>query len=473
MFDATVPPSIQVLLANFTSCFSSRGFQNFVALTTGWIACQGRHHISRVIQAALGPARGKHHSTLYRFLSRGSWAADRLGKVLLKLLLPMVSKEVTCIVDDTLGHKSGPHVFGAAMHYDAVQSSYGRGTAAGRKAVFAFGHNWVVLTLWVPLPWGAGRGVAVPILFRLYRSKKRCPQALYRKRTELAIELVRLVASWLPEDRRLHVVADNEYSCKTVVKALPSRAHFTGPMPMDAAVYGEPTYGGRGRRPRKGNRLPSPKALAGQGSTPWRELTLTIYGRSVKILVKSQKCLWYSVGGTRLGTMVVTRDPAGLIDDRAYFSTDGKLAEAAVIVRFARRWEIEVAFRNGKQAMGLQDPQNGWWRRKAGSPRPKKRPGPNPRGRRGEKAVNHTMALAFTSYALVIIWYLKNGKPAEDVKRARTEAPWYRHKEVPSLHDMLAAVRREIWGATFSKHPVFSRVGAKLRDLLPHWLLAG
>lgn len=473
MFDATVPPSVQVLLANFTSCFSSRGFQNFVALITGWIACQGRHHISRVIQAARGPGREKHHSALYRFLSRGSWTPDSLGKVLFKLLLPLLPKEITSIVDDTLNHKSGPHIFGTAMHYDAVQSNYGRGTSAGRKAVFAFGHNWVVLAVWLPLPWGTRRGVAIPILFRLYRSKKRCPQAKYRKRTELATELVQLLASWLPEERRLHVVADNEYSCKTLVKALPRRTNYTGPLPMDAALYSQPGgYNGKGRPRCKGKRLPSPEALAGQRSKPWKKLTLTIYGRSVTVFVKSQRCLWYTVAGIKLIRMVVTRDPAGRIDDRAYFSTEHKLAETAILVQFSRRWEIEVAFRNGKQAIGLQDPQNGWWRRKAGSPRPKKRPGPNPRGHRGEKAINHTMALAFAAYALVIIWYLKNGKPTVDVERARMEAPWYRHKAAPSYADMLAAFRRELWVATFSTHPLFSRVRVKVRELLPRWLLA-
>lgn len=42
-----------------------------------------------------------------------------------------------------------------------------------RPKVFTFGHVWVVLALFVPLPF-ARRGFALPILFRLYRSEKHC-----------------------------------------------------------------------------------------------------------------------------------------------------------------------------------------------------------------------------------------------------------------------------------------------------------
>ena len=473
MFDATIPSSIQSLLTGFSTCFSRASFENFVSLVTGWIACQGRHCITRVIQAAHGPARTKHHSALYRFLSNGKWEPDSLGKVLFRLLAPFLPKQITLILDDTLCHRSGPHIFGAAMHFDAVQSTYGRGTSAGRKGFFAFGHNWVVAAVWLPLPWNTHRGLAIPIVFRLYLSKKRCPQALYRKRTELAQELVELLISWLPPERSLHVVGDSEYSCKTLVKRLPEQVAYTGPVPMDAALYDEPkALKGRGRPRRKGTRLPSPQVLVKQKSVKWKKLRLTIYGREVIILIKSQKCLWYTVAGTTRILMVLTRDPSGRISDRAYFTTDDKLTAAELLIQFARRWEIEVAFRNAKQAMGLQDPQNGWWRRKPGTPRPKKRPGPNPRGTRGEKAVNHTLALSFAAYALVVVWYIKNGKHLGDINRVKDSAPWYRHKDTPSFNDMLAAVRRELWAATFSQHPLLQGVRGNVRELLPHWLLA-
>ena len=182
--------------------------------------------------------------------------------------------------------------------------------------------------------------------------------------------------------------------------------------------------------------------------------------------------MWYTVAGKRNVRMVVTRDPDGRIDDRAYFSTDAERSIVQILVQFAKRWEIEVAFRNAKQSLGVEDPQNGWWRRKPGSRRPKKVAGPNPKGRRGEKAIVHTLALAFATYALIVIWYLHHGELADDVAQVKNEAPWYRHKQTPSFYDMLAAVRREIWAARFSAHPLFKRVSEKVRELLPTWLLA-
>lgn len=463
-----------VVLSNFQNCFTKSSYNNFLLMITGWITCQGRHSISRVIQAAGDRARGKHHSVFYRFFSRGKWSTDALGKVVFSILRPWLPAQIVVILDDTLCHKSGPHIFGACMHYDASQSTYGRSAGGDRKKFFAFGHNWVVLALWIPLPWNQDRGLAVPILFRLYRSKKRCPKAQYRKRTHLAIDLVEVLSNWLPADRTMLLVGDAEYACKTVVRTLPNRIIFTGPMCMDAALYENPGLPktGRGRPRIKGTRLPSPELLARCRSIPWEEIKLTIYGRSVTIWIKSQVCMWYTVAGQRQVRMVLTRDPTGSIKDRAYFTTDNTVSSTEVLVQFVRRWEIEVAFRNTKQVMGLEDPQNGWWRRPSSAAKPRKKAGPNPRGRRGEVAINHTLTLAFAAYAVVIIWYFEHGDRVRDVEEVRENAPWYLHKSHPSVQDMIAALRREIWAARFSAHPAFKGVSLNIRALLPQWLMA-
>lgn len=474
---SAIPSSFYALLLSFNGRFTQPSFVNFSALVVGWILCQGRHSISRVIQASRGTTKvERHHATLYRFLSRARWAADPLGRVLLKLLLPfMPGPNVFVIVDDTLSKKTGPHVWGAAMHHDASQSTYGRGTSAAPQKSFAFGHSWVVLSLWVPLPWNAKRGIAVPILFRLYRSKKRCPKGPYRKKTELAAELVKALLAWIPEERTLHLLGDGEYSSKTLVRDLPSHVVFTGSMAMDAALYAKPgRYRGKGRPRVKGRRLPSPKKLAASKakSKRWRKVKLTIYGKEVTLRVKTQVCMWYTVAGIRLVRMVVTQDPKGRLESRAYFCTDPSVSVEDVLINYARRWTLEVAFRNAKQAMGLQDPQNGWWRRKRGTRRPKKRPGPHARQNRGRKAVERTVPVAFVAYALVVVWYLRHGDPARDVRRSKEVAPWYTQKEHPSFLDMLAALRRELWASRLSDEPLLKRAGAKVRDLLPWWMLA-
>ena len=472
MADPTTPPNLASLLDTFRPCFTKKGHTNFAILVVGWIVCQGRHWITRVIQAGGSVAFARHHSSFYRFLSQGRWAGDSIGHVLFQLVLSKLSATITILVDDTLNSRTGPHIFGAGMHYDAARSTYGRGTAAGRKHFFTFGNNWTFLAVWVPLPWNRRRGIALPILFRLYQSKKRC-RGTYRKRTELALDMIRVLVEWIPQTRKVHLLGDNEYACRTVVRNLPENWSFTGPVTMNAALFAPPDekHRGRGRPSKKGKRLASPRELV-CSSSGWRKRTVMIYNRQVEILLKSQMCFWYTVGATRLMRVVVTRDPRGRIDDRAYFTTDTMLEAEEALLAYARRWEIEVTFRNLKQAMGIEDPQNGWWRRRHGSREPKKRPGPNPRARRGQEAITHTVALALASYALVVIWYLEHGAPKKDVRWAQAEAPWYTHKSSVSFNDMLAAIRREIWTARISKNPLLKGMVEKIRGLLPHSLLA-
>jgi len=53
--------------------------------------------------------------------------------------LPFLPENIEAAVDDTLCHRTGPHIFGAAMHHDSATSTDGGG--GGRRAGFAFGHN--------------------------------------------------------------------------------------------------------------------------------------------------------------------------------------------------------------------------------------------------------------------------------------------------------------------------------------------
>jgi len=380
------------LLVKFRPAFTAPSFANFQALATAWLLCAGRHTISRAIQFARAVGDTGHHSTFYRFFSRARWTADQLGKIVFLLVLSLLpGVDVHVLVDDTLCRKGGPQLWGAGMHHDALKSNYGRGSR--RVVSLAFGHNWVIVSVWVPLPWAPDRGLAVPVVVRLYRSKKHCaPKEEYRKRTQLALEALLLIDGWMPEERRLLVVGDGEYSCRTVVRGLPGRVVYVGRMGMDAALFAEPgEYSGKGRPRKKGDRLPNPAQLAADSSRPWKRLTVAIYGRQVEIDVKTQRCLWYRVGATRLMRMIVTRDPKGRIECRAFFSTDPRMSPEEIIRTFAMRWEEEVLHRNLKQFLGLEDPQNGWWRRAPGQRRDNRRPGAEPHARRGEKAVRRTV----------------------------------------------------------------------------------
>jgi len=160
------------------------------------------------------------------------------------------------------------------------------------------------------------------------------------------------------------------------------------------------------------------------------------------------------------------------LKDRAYFSTDTDRSVEDILRVFSFRWEIEVAFRNTQQTLGLQDAQNGGWRRNANAPKARLRAGPNPKGQRGMCAIEHILPIAFLAYALVFLWYFQHGKPTEDVARSRRDAPWYTQKTEPSSADMLVAIRRSIWKQRLLAHPFRRRLPEKIELTLPDWALA-
>jgi len=357
------------------------------------------------------------------------------------------------------------------MHHDAVRSTYGRFGAGARKVSFSFGHNFVVLALWIPYPWSDHAGVAIPVLLRLHRTRKTVPEAEYRKRTELAAEMIKILHGWcemFDVDKKILISADQEYVCTPILSTLPKGVKLVGAFSMRAAIYQLPPPRQRHQRgaPRKkGDRLPTPKEIANDDSIPWIPIHVRIYGKKPTILVKVINCLWYGVTGTKVVRVVITRDPSGRLDDRAYLCTDPTWPPTAILIRYSRRWTLEVTFRTVKQFLGLEEPQNGWWRALAGTKRAEKKAGPNPSGDRGRLAVERTVPMIFLVFGLVHLWYFEAGNAAEEVSRARRRAPWYRHKSTPSFADMLGALRREILRERLMAVPVLARVFDKFEEL--------
>jgi len=456
----SIPESLDSVLQEFKSCFTKPTFGNFVHLATGWMLCLGRHWITRVFTAGTLQEH-HHHSRYHRFFSTARWDPDNLGGCLFRLLLPYLPERIEAAVDDTLCRRSGPRIFGISMHHDGCASSYSG--ASGPYSVLACGLSWVVLAVRVPVPWN-GAGLSVPILVRLYRSPKRCSAREYRKRTDLARELVVILKRWLPEDRSLHLTGDREYACKTVLRDLDQDIHFTGPMPMDASLFAPvPKYGGKGRPRCRGKLLANPKMRARKGKRSWKKLELQLYGRKTKLLVMTWTCLWYTATGQRLIRVVLTRDPKGNYQDRAFFSTEHQATPAQILELYARRWLIEVSFRDAKQHLGLNDPQNGWSR---GHKRSKLKPGPQPRGNRGRKAAARTAPFAWAIYGIVVVWYLSENRWKEDVAEHRKRCPWYLSKKTPSFQDMLEALRFEIMAHRLLARPLLNRTLAETKKSL-------
>src|SRR5579859_3252695 len=174
MPEIMLPQSFVVLLAAFTDCFTAPSYANFCQIVAGWVHCLGRRTITGVALAS-GAVGSRHISVFHRFFSRATWVLDELGHVVFGLALAWLPADQPVLVlgipvlrtgTHTLARKHGKCVALASMHHDPLLSTL-------RKPFFSFGHVWVVLAIWVPLPMGRKRGFALPILFRLYLGKKR------------------------------------------------------------------------------------------------------------------------------------------------------------------------------------------------------------------------------------------------------------------------------------------------------------
>jgi len=82
-------------------------------------------------------------------------------------------------------------------------------------------------------------------------------------------------------------------------------------MNMKAALY-KPAgkTAKRGRRRKKGARLPSPLQMAQDKTAQWIKTTVTLYGKQVKLWYQTIDALWYPSAGQQLLRIVVVRDPS-------------------------------------------------------------------------------------------------------------------------------------------------------------------
>src|SRR3954447_1932910 len=170
MPEIILPSTFVGLLVAFGPCFTAPSCRTFQLLVAGWVHCLGRRTITAVAVASGGVDRC-HISVFHRFFSRATWSPDALGQVVFRLAARWIPADqpLFVLIDDTLGRKTGRGVSRATMHHDPLLST-------ARKPFCSFGHVWVVLALWVPLPMGRSRCLSLPRLFRWYVGAKRVCQ---------------------------------------------------------------------------------------------------------------------------------------------------------------------------------------------------------------------------------------------------------------------------------------------------------
>ena len=457
--------TLMPIIEMFRPAFTAPTFENFRYLIVAWIKCgqakisdllRARRHLAGLVPKQNGDP--KHFSAFYRFFTERNWSLDQLGRILARAFESRLGDEVKVLVDDTIFRRTGPQILGGGVHYDPLASTYSG--SSGRQTQFAFGLKFVVLAIRVPVGFVQSGGIAVPILFRLYRTPKTCSKEEHTKFTILGAELIGIVEKWWP-DRRILNLGDQDYASGTVLARVAPETEVAGPLPMDARLR-DPEFSqtpGPGRPRIWGASLPSPKELAADEAIPWETVQLEMYGDEVTLQVKTIQAQWKAAPADQTLTVVVTRDPSGRLDDRAFFRTRPDASLQEVLVEFSRRWDIETCIRDGKQFFSLEKVQNGFERGETRADTTE--PGPRADPERDPTASRRTIPVGMLAYAIVVVWYLEHGNPDRDIEWAKYLAPWYTHKDSISFRDMLQSCRRQIDIEGFSETPAEDRVFKK------------
>jgi hypothetical protein len=428
---------------------------------TGWVLSHRRRFVTELIWSSGSTHRG-HHSCYHNFFAKSVWELDTLSWVLAKLLVAVFAPTgiILLAVDDTLCRKRGLTVYGTGMHHDPLISSRA-------KPLVSWGHDWVVLTLIVANPfWASTKVWSLPLAFRLYRNRqgltkgrkqtkrskkapKRTRDSNHRTRPELAVELISLVAGWFPE-RPLLVSGDSAYGGASVLQPLPANVDLISHVHPQGVLYEPapaPTANQKGRRPKKGRRLPGMAAWAADPAQPWQTLVFDQFGLHATLQVKTRQALYYKAGKDRCLTIVLVRDVLGQRPDQMFYCTRLDWTARQILATYAARWSIEVTFENGKQLLGLEDPAN-----------------------RKEKAVRRTAPMALVLYSLIVLWFHREGHHHLQFP----DRPWYPHKCEPSFADLLTTLRRASWREKIRTLPLPSRLLEKyLAPIVEFLSLAG
>jgi len=319
--------------------------------------------VFQTIQADAPVSRRERHpfDRFYNFFSRSAWTVGDLAcHVAVAIVVRLnLRGRLYLVVDDTLLHKRGKHVYGLGWFRDAVAST-------AKRVATASGNHWVVVGLAICIP-GTTKIYCLPIHAMLHLTGTN-----HKSEATLAKEMLQDILGWFP-DRKLILIGDGAYSANNLLGDLDPRVTYLGVMRADAAIYDplvpKQFQSKRGPKAKKGPRLPNPKEAVkkadgnrrGQGPWTWQTIQATAYGVTRTLLVLSFQAVWPEVHGLTPILVVLVRDPVGKFDDKFLFTTDLKADLSWVIATFSRRWSIEVVFKSSKQVMKIQAPQH-WCR---------------------------------------------------------------------------------------------------------------
>jgi hypothetical protein len=427
--DAVLVSGWEALCQLLAPAFTRPTFITFLHIVTGWVLCRSRPTVTNLvctIGSSLCSHAGRHWTVYEKFFYRAAWSLPQISRLLLtRLIVPLIDRcamglEVDLDIDDTTCSRCGKHVAWAGYFKDASISNTTR-------AVVHWAHNWVIGAVVMRDKRWPKWVIGLPVLFTLYRKRGDCDKAHpFLTRQQIAAQMIRDTRQALP-GRTIRIAADGQYATREVIGAAAGiESNLVSRLRSDAAIYALPPKHKRfkrGRRKKRGRRLPTPKQLARRRKTGWRTVKVLAYGKRVERRVLAITCLWYHVSKDSPVKLLIVRDPSGKQKDDFLFCTDPTVPDQQIIERFAARWPIEECIRDAKQTGGLEQVQ-GWCKR----------------------TVERQAPLALIVQTLVKAWYLLHGANAASAQpKGAKVCGWLREKDHPSYLDMLATLRRVLW----------------------------
>ena len=443
MDTASLVSAWNALILQLGCVFTTPTAQVWQQIVLGWVLHRGPATVTGIFRT-LGDLADRHWTVYQKFFYRAAWTLDALSTALVaRVVLPMILESgvidpasgqpvADLALDDTTAARYGRHVAHAGWFKDASATG-----PATQGTVIHWAHNWIVGAVTLRLPrWPLMRWV-LPVVFCLYRKPADCDRRHpFATRQVLAARMVVQVAEALP-GVRLRVAADGQYAARDLVTGLPSGVSLVSRIRSDAALYALPPVrrrpGQRGRNPKKGKRLPTPRQMAARRTQGWKRVTLLRQGRTIERLVLGITCLWYHVCKEVPIRLVIVRDPAGREKDDFFFGPAAAVPDAEIAQRACDRWGVEECIQEAKQQLGFENTR-GWCSR----------------------TVHRQAPVAMALVTLVKAWYARWAATVPAL--APESTPWYA-KTRPSFADMLAALRRVLWQHRISpKSTVSARV---------------
>jgi len=414
--------SLDSILQCLLPVFTKPSFLTHIEVLLGWVMCLSKrteYGVFQTIQAATPISRKQRHpfDRFYNFFSRSAWTVRDLAQQVCVAVVVRLNPEglLHLVVDDTLLHKYGKHVWALGWFRDAAAST-------PKRTVIASGNHWVVMGLAIRIP-GTDKIFCLPIYAKLHQSGKGRPGE-----AALAKEMLDDVLRWFPH-RKVVFLGDGAYSAKALLGELNPRVTHIGVMRGDAALYDprppKARKGKGGPKPKKGPRLPSPRDAVKRADRdrngPWRWQTIraTAYGVKRTLKVLSYQAVWPRVLRLAPIQVVLVRDPQGRLKDAYWFTTDLSAKPAAIIETFSRRWSIEVAFKASKQVMRVESPQH-WCR----------------------KSIERLAPWVWLMQSVIGLWYISAGQKSPHARMARRrfgkwDTEWSLHHMLRVLHSVV------------------------------------